>query len=37
MGEAFRYEEWIDIVATIRAKFQRGGDKGIGKRKAAPE
>ena len=33
----FGYEEWTDTVSTIRAKFQRGGDKGTGKGKAAPE
>ena len=35
--QRFSHAEWTDIVASIRAKFQRGGDNGIGKGKAAPE
>ena len=33
----FSHAEWTDTVATISAKLQRGGEKGTGKGKAAPE
>ena len=33
----FKYEEWAGTVNIIRAKLTRGGDKGVGKGKAAPE
>ena len=33
----FKYEEWEATVTTIKAKLQRGDDKGAGKGKAAPE
>ena len=33
----FKYEEWDATVTTINAKLQRGGGKGAGKGKVAPE
>ena len=33
----FNHVEWTDTVTSIRVKLERGGDKGTGKGKAAPE